>query len=104
MKKLYQLAENENIKIFEDYLPGNVRGFFYRNGKKSIISLHKELDRISKYIVLAEEIGHYYYSCNGGIYFSKSDYKTFGENTTLGTEIGINEFGKRFLAFCLKET
>ena len=80
MKKLYQLAENENIKVYEDHLPGDVKGFFYRNGGKNIICLGKRLCKTNKRIVFAEELGHYFCSYNNGVYFSKSTSGTLTKN------------------------
>ena len=80
MKTLYQLAENENIEVYEDHLPGDLKGFFYRNNKKNIICLEKRLNNTNKRIVFAEELGHYFCSYNNGVYFSKSTCRTFTKN------------------------
>ncbi len=62
MQKLYQLAENENILVKEEHLPGSIKGLFYREGKFNLICLEKRLNDTNKRIVFAEELGHYFTS------------------------------------------
>lgn len=76
MKKLFEIAECENIKVIEKQLPSRIKGFFYRNGKFNLICLEKRLNKINKRIVFAEEIGHYFTSYDNTFNMSRPDFGT----------------------------
>lgn len=76
MNKLFELAENENIKVMEKYLPNTIKGFFYRNGKFNLICLEQRLNRINKKIIFAEELGHYFTSHGDSFNLSRPDFVT----------------------------
>lgn len=80
--KLYDIAEKENISIYDWYIQ-NSYGAFININKTNAIALN--FDEIETYIqekcVLAEELGHYYcnatYSlyCTDISYISKQEYR-----------------------------
>ena len=83
MKELFELAENENIKVIEKYLPNRIKGFFYRNGKSCIICFEKRLNKTNKRIIFAEELGHYYTSSGHIFNLSRPDFDTCSKNEYL---------------------
>ena len=83
MRKLFELAENENIRVIEKYLPNRIKGFFYRNGKTCIICLEKRLNKTNKRMVFAEELGHYYTSPGNAFNLSRPDFNTYSKNEYL---------------------
>jgi Zn-dependent peptidase ImmA (M78 family) len=83
MKKLFELAENENIKVIEKYLPNRIKGFFYRKEKTCIICLEQRLNRTNKRIIFAEELGHYYTSSGDAFDLSRPDFTTCSKNEYL---------------------
>lgn len=62
LNKLYDIAENENIKIY-NYNLDNANGIFININNINAIALnYKKIDTSTKEkCVLAEELGHYYY-------------------------------------------
>jgi len=79
MKRLYQLAENENIKVVEEYLPGEIKGFYFRKNKTQLICLEKRLNHINKRIVFAEELGHHFTSYIDTLELSRTGCKITGK-------------------------
>jgi Zn-dependent peptidase ImmA (M78 family) len=73
MQELYDLAEAENIKVVEEYLPGKIRGFYFRKGKAKLICLDRKLHYIEKRCVFAEELGHHFTSYGNIFSLSRSD-------------------------------
>lgn len=62
LNKLYDIAENEKIKIY-DFELDNANGVFININNTNAIALnYKNIDTSTKEkCVLAEELGHYYY-------------------------------------------
>lgn len=59
MQQLYDLIEQENIRLVEDDIPGGVKGLYFDN----IIVLHNKIETSSeRNSILAEELGHYFTS------------------------------------------
>jgi len=83
MQKLYELAETENIKVVEEYLPGKIKGFYFRKGKSQLICLEKRLTYVNKRIVFAEELGHHFTSFGNTFNLSRPDFVTLGKNEYL---------------------
>lgn len=83
MQKLYELAETENIKVVEEYLPGKLKGFYYRKGKDKLICLEKRLNYVNKRIVFAEELGHHFTSYGNTFNLSRPDFITCNKNEYL---------------------
>lgn len=82
LNTLYDIAEKENIKIY-DYNIDNVNGAFINYGNINAIAMnYQNIDTTTKEkCVLAEELGHYYadatYSplCTNTILINKQEYK-----------------------------
>lgn len=77
LKKLYDLAEKENIHIYN--LPINLlNGIYVCNKNYKVIGLnYKILDTITKEkCTLAEELGHYYYDA---VYKVNSDFQSISK-------------------------
>lgn len=78
--KLYDLAEKENIKVY-DYNISDVSGMFVNIGNINAITLSKGLTSYQEKSTLAEELGHYYYdatypiSCADLQLISKQEYR-----------------------------
>ena len=62
MELLSEIAKIEQIDVVEKKLPPRISGFYYRNGRKRLICIEKDLDEINKRILLAEELGNHFYS------------------------------------------
>lgn len=74
LENLYDLAEKENIKIYDWYIE-NTDGIFINIDKINAIALN--YNELSTYIeekqTLAEELGHYYTrSCLSSFYYRQS--------------------------------
>lgn len=80
LSKLYDLAEKENIKIY-DYNITDVFGMFINIDKINAITLSKRLTSYEEKSTLAEELGHYYYdatypvNCSDLQLISKQEYR-----------------------------
>lgn len=78
--KLYELAEKENIKIY-NYNISEVSGMFINLGNINSITLSKKLTSYKEKSTLAEELGHYYYdatypvNCTDLQLISKQEYR-----------------------------
>lgn len=78
--KLYELAEKENIKIYDYNIP-DVFGMFVNIDKINAITLSKNLTSYEEKSTLAEELGHYYYdatypvNCSDLQLISKQEYR-----------------------------
>lgn len=78
--KLYELAEKENIKIY-NYNISNVFGMFINVENIHAITLDKNLTSYQEKSTLAEELGHYYYdatypvTCSNIQLISKQEYR-----------------------------
>ncbi len=80
--KLYDIAEKENIKIYDWHIE-NSYGAFVNIDKINVIALN--YNNLGTYIdekcTLAEELGHYYcdatysFYCTNTFYISKQEYK-----------------------------
>jgi len=60
LNKLYELAEKENIKVYDCSI-NNAYGIFVRINGINGIGLNRNLTYVHEKCVLAEELGHYYY-------------------------------------------
>ena len=74
LENLYDLAEKENIKIYDWYIE-DVNGMYLNYCNINAIALN--YDRLGTYIdekcTLAEELGHYYTrSCLSSFYYRQS--------------------------------
>lgn len=82
LNTLYDLAEKENIKIY-NYNIDDVNGAFINYNNVNAIAInYKKIDSTAKEkCVLAEELGHYYYDatysplCSDKNYISKQEYR-----------------------------
>ena len=82
LNNLYDLAEKENIKIY-NYNIDDVDGAFINyNDVNAIAMNYKKLDTTTKEkCVLAEELGHYYYDavyspfCSDSTFINKQEYR-----------------------------
>lgn len=94
---LYNLAEKENINIY-NYNIDNVNGVFINyNNINAIAMNYKNIDTIAKEkCVLAEELGHYYYDatyspfCSDSTFISKQEYKA--KKWAMKTLVPISHF------------
>lgn len=80
LEKLYDLANKENIKIY-DYNISEVFGMFINVENINAITLNKNLTPYEEKSTLAEELGHYYYdatypvTCTDLQLISKQEYR-----------------------------
>ena len=80
LNKLYDLAEKENIKIY-DYNISEIFGMFINIENINAITLDKNLTPFEEKSTLAEELGHYYYdatypvNCSDLQLISKQEYR-----------------------------
>lgn len=80
LNKLYDLANKENIKIY-DYNISEVFGMFINIENINAITLNKNLTPYQEKSTLAEELGHYYYdatypvTCTDLQLISKQEYR-----------------------------
>lgn len=81
LEKLYDIAENENIKIYDWHIE-DATGIYLNYERINAIALN--YDKFGTYIeekcILAEELGHYYYDATYFLYsdnstISKQEYK-----------------------------
>ncbi len=78
--KLYELAEKENIKVY-NYDISDVSGMFVNIENINAITLNKNLTFYQEKSTLAEELGHYYYDatypvcCSDLQLISKQEYR-----------------------------
>lgn len=82
LNTLYDLAEKENIKIY-NYNIDNVNGAFINYNDINVIAMnYKKIDTsVKEKCVLAEELGHYYYDavysplCSDTTFINKQEYR-----------------------------
>ena len=81
LNKLYDLAEKENIKIYDWHIE-DCNGIFLNYDKINAIALN--YDNLGTFVnekcTLAEELGHYYFNATYSLYsdsntISKNEYK-----------------------------
>lgn len=80
---LYDIANKENIKIYDYNLDSSINGLFMNYIKNNYIILNKEnfICNAQEYCVLSEELGHFYMnavypiSCMDQILISKQEYR-----------------------------
>lgn len=97
--KLYNLAEKENIKIYNYNIP-DVFGMFINLDKINAITLSNNLTSYQEKSTLAEELGHYYYdatypvSCTDLQLISKQEYraKKWAYNVLIPAEDLVSAF------------
>lgn len=82
LNNLYDIAEKENIKIYNHYIENTNGAFINVKDINAIVMNYKEIETSAKEkCVLSEELGHYYtdatYSpyCVDTTYISKQEYK-----------------------------
>lgn len=83
LDKLYDLAEKENIKIYDYYFDEDINGMYLNYDKLNVIALNYKSIRSSKEekCIFSEELGHYYmdatynYSNIDKIIYSKQEYR-----------------------------
>lgn len=63
LDRLYDLADNENVKIYDYTIDNNIKGIYLNYDKMNAIALnYKNIDNTKEEkCILAEELGHYYY-------------------------------------------
>ena len=59
LDKLYDIAENENIKIYDYCIDEDINGIFLNYDKLNAIALNCD-NSLQEKCVLSEELGHYY--------------------------------------------
>lgn len=83
LEKLYDLAENENIKIYDFYFDEDIQGMYLNYDKLNSIGLNYDIieNSAEEKCVLSEELGHYYMDatynyCNiDKIVYEKQEYR-----------------------------
>lgn len=83
LDKLYDLAEKENIKIYDYYFDEDINGMYLNYDKLNTIALNYNNIENSKQekCILSEELGHYYmdatynYSHIDKIIYRKQEYR-----------------------------
>jgi len=80
LDRLYDLAEAENIKIYDYFIDEDIDGMYLNYDKLNAIALNCD-NSIQKKCVLAEELGHYYYDATyhykneDKLLFDKQEYR-----------------------------
>lgn len=59
LEQLYDIAENENIKIYDYCIDEDINGMFLNYDKLNAIALNCD-NSLQEKCVLSEELGHYY--------------------------------------------
>lgn len=64
LEKLYDLADKENILIYDYYFDEDINGMYLNYDKLNAIALNYTIinNSAQEKCVLAEELGHYYYN------------------------------------------
>lgn len=83
LENLYDLAEKENIKIYDFYFDEDINGMYLNYDKLNAIALnYKNLNNTKEEkCVLSEELGHYYYDATYNyktvdkIIYEKQEYR-----------------------------
>lgn len=83
LDKLFDLAEKENIKIYDYYITEDINGMYLNYDKLNAIALnYKNIsDSKQEKCILSEELGHYYmdatynYSNADKILIDKQEYR-----------------------------
>lgn len=75
LNELYNVAENENIKIYNHEIENANGAFINYKDINAIILDYKKLDTSTKEkTVLAEELGHYYCSATYSLFCTDTNY------------------------------
>lgn len=79
LEQLYDIAENENIKIYDYCIDEDINGIFLNYDKLNAIALNCD-NSLQEKCVLSEELGHYYmdayYTFNSSqIVIDKAEYR-----------------------------
>lgn len=80
LDKLYDIAENENIKIYDYCIDEDINGIFLNYDKLNAIALNCD-NSLQEKCVLSEELGHYYmdatynYATVDKITYDKQEYR-----------------------------
>ena len=80
LDKLYDLAESENIKIYDYCIDEDINGMFLNYDKLNAIALNCD-NSLQEKCVLSEELGHYYmdatynYANVDKITYDKQEYR-----------------------------
>lgn len=80
LNKLYDIAENENIKIYDYCIDEDINGIFLNYDKLNAIALNCD-NSLQEKCVLSEELGHYYmdatynYANVDKITYDKQEYR-----------------------------
>ena len=80
LDKLYDIAENENIKIYDYCIDEDINGIFLNYDKLNAIALNCD-NSLQEKCVLSEELGHYYmdatynYANVDKITYDKQEYR-----------------------------
>lgn len=83
LEKLYDLAEKENVKIYDYYIDEDINGMYLNYDKLNAIALNYKSIKNNKEerCILSEELGHYYmdatynYSNADKILIDKQEYR-----------------------------
>ena len=83
LDKLYELADKENIRIYDYYFDEDINGMYLNYDKLNTIALNYKniYNKQEEKCVLAEELGHYYmdatynYSNVDKITYDKQEYR-----------------------------
>lgn len=83
LDKLYDLAEKENIEIYDFYFDEDINGMYLNYDKLNAIALNYKIinNSLEEKCILSEELGHYYMdatypsSTNDKILIDKQEYK-----------------------------
>ncbi len=83
LENLYDLAEKENIKIYDYYIDECINGMYLNYDKLNAVALNYKNIKNSKEetCILSEELGHYYmdatynYSCIDKVLIDKQEYR-----------------------------
>lgn len=80
LDKLYDIAENENIEIYDYCIDEDINGIFLNYDKLNAIALNCD-NSLQEKCVLSEELGHYYmdatynYANVDKITYDKQEYR-----------------------------
>lgn len=80
LEQLYDIAENENIKIYDYCIDEDINGIFLNYDKLNAIALNCD-NSLQEKCVLSEELGHYYmdatynYANVDKITYDKQEYR-----------------------------
>ena len=105
LNKLYDLAEAENIKIYDYCIDEDINGIYLNYDTINAIALNYKNFSSSKFekCVLAEELGHYYFDATYNyknvdkVLYDKQEYRArkWGYNALIPFEKLKSAFAKR---------